>query len=192
MSSESNNSLDSGVVAVRLARAFEDRQTDYAIGGAIALGFWGEPRGTLDVDVTVFLPPDRPSEVVWLLQDVGCDVVATQASSSLREHGYCSVQYGPVRVDVFVPTLPFYDHAKMRRRRVLLGDQQVMVFDAETLAVFKMMFFRPKDLVDVQQMLRIQGSNFDRQWVRDQLLDLFGSRDPRTTCWDELVSEPPT
>jgi hypothetical protein len=40
-------------VARDLARALVARGQEYALGGAIALGFWGEPRGTLDVDVTL-------------------------------------------------------------------------------------------------------------------------------------------
>ena len=49
-------------VARDLAMALEARGQEYALGGAIALGFWGEPRGTLDVDVTLFLAPDKPSD----------------------------------------------------------------------------------------------------------------------------------
>lgn len=64
-----------------------------------------------------------------------------------------------------------------------------MIWDAESLAVFKMMFFRDKDLVDVRQILRTQGSAFDREWVRNQLEDLFGLRDPRIARWGEIAQE---
>jgi hypothetical protein len=40
-----------------LADAFEDASLPYAIGGAIALGFYVPPRATLDVDVNVFMSP---------------------------------------------------------------------------------------------------------------------------------------
>ncbi|MCU0981861.1 MAG: hypothetical protein MUF25_22140 [Pirellulaceae bacterium] len=65
---------DAAAVAERLAAALQEAGQPYALGGAIALGYWGAPRGTLDVDVTVFLPPDRPSECLWLLQDLGCEM----------------------------------------------------------------------------------------------------------------------
>ena len=57
-------------------------------------------------------------------------------------------------VDVFLPLVPFYEAARARRRRVELGDQSIMVWDAESLSVFKMMFFRRKDLADIEQILR--------------------------------------
>lgn len=176
-------------VARRLARALDKRGTEYAIGGAIALGFWAQPRGTMDVDLTLFIPSERASEAIWELQEIGCDLSASKALASLREHGFCRVTYAGWQVDVFVPTNAFYEHAKARRRKVHLGNQEVVVLDAETLAVFKMMFFRPRDMADIHDLLRVQGATFDRDWVRARLLDIVGQFDPRIVQWDELVAE---
>ena len=46
--------------------------------------------------------------------------------------GYCQVEYGGGRVDVFLPLIPFYEKARNRRRTVEFGDQSVLVWDAET------------------------------------------------------------
>jgi hypothetical protein len=72
-----------------------------------------------------------------------------------------------------------------------LANQPIMIRDAESLTVFKMVFFRRKDLADVEQILRSQGSQFDRAWVRGQLAEMYGARDPRLAAWDELVLETP-
>jgi len=178
-------------VARQLAERLEAKGLDYALGGAIALGYWGSPRGTIDVDVTVYLPADRPTECAWLLGELGCDLSPKDAADSLREHGFCRVSLAGMRVDVFLPIVPFYEAARARRRRVELADQPIMVWDAESLAVFKMMFFRRKDLADVEQILRTQGAGFDRLWVRGQLAAMYGSQDPRLLQWDELVREIP-
>jgi hypothetical protein len=149
-------------VSRQLAAQLEERGQEYAIGGAIALGFWAAPRGTLDVDLTLFLPAEKPSQCVWLLQDLGCEVASGAAIESLREHGFCRVTHSGLNVDVFLPTFDFYATAKTRRKRVQLDEQKVWIWDAETLAVFKMMFFRRKDLADVEQILRTQGQQLDR------------------------------
>jgi hypothetical protein len=143
----------------------------------------------VDVDLTLFLPQERSSEAVRLLQQIGCDVVSSQALPSLREHGFCRVTLESRRVDVFIESSAFYKHAKARRRRVDLEGQPVMILDAESLAVFKMMFFRSQDVVDLENILKIQGTTFDRNWVRARLLEIVGARDPRIFRWDELVSE---
>lgn len=189
MSDEAEQPVSPGAVARQLARALDQRKTEYALGGAIALGFWAQPRGTMDVDLTLFMSNDKPSEVIWELQEIGCDVSATSATRSIRDHGFCRATFATWRVDVFVPTIPFYEQVKARRKRVFLGDQQVTVLDAESLAVFKIMFFRRQDIVDIGEILRIQGPAFDRIWVRDELAKIVGARDPRVIQWDELVSE---
>ncbi|MEX0613820.1 MAG: hypothetical protein WD229_17005, partial [Pirellulales bacterium] len=162
---------------------------EYALGGAIALGFWAEPRGTLDVDVTLFLPPGQPTACVRVLQKIGCDLRADEVMQSFAQYGYCEVNFGGFRIDVFLPTILFYEQARQRRKRVLLGDQPVMIWDAETLCVFKMMFFRRKDLADVEQILRMAGEQLDRDWVLKHLTDLYGQRDPRISQWQELTRE---
>jgi hypothetical protein len=178
-------------IARQLAEQLELRRQEYALGGAIALGYWGAPRGTVDVDLTVYLSPDKPSDCVWLLQEIGCEFSATDAVESLREHGFCRVTYGGMRVDVFIPIAPFYEAARVRRKRVELAGQPAMIWDAETLTVFKMMFFRRKDLADVEQILRSQGGQLDRTWVRDRLAEIYGGRDPRLAAWADLVREIP-
>jgi predicted nucleotidyltransferase len=172
-----------------LAAALEARGQEYALGGAIALAFWGEPRGTLDVDVTLFLAPDKPSECLWLLQDVECELTFSESLASLREHGFCRVKYHGLRLDVFLPIVDFYTAAQARRRRVQLAGQPAMIWDAESLIVFKLMFFRRKDVADVEVILRVQRGRLDLDWVRHQLVEIYGTRDPRVSQWEELVAE---
>ena len=186
---EDRPTADPAMVAQRLAAGLNQRGQEYAFGGALALGYWAAPRGTLDVDLTLFLPLDKPSECIWLLEDLGCELSASEALASLREHGFCRAAWQGVRVDVFLPLIPFYETARQRRKRMDLGGQPIAVWDAESLAVFKMLFFRRKDLADVEQILRSQGARLDRAWVREQLESICGSLDPRLSQWDELVRE---
>ena len=64
---------DSYQVAEELAARLEAVGCEYALGGAIALGFWAEARGTLDVDVTLYLPLDDSAGCVQLLEKIGCE-----------------------------------------------------------------------------------------------------------------------
>jgi hypothetical protein len=72
---------------------------------------------------------------------------------------------------------------------VPLANGHALIWDAETLCVFKMMFFRRKDLTDVEAILLAQGEALDRQWIETSLVDLYGQRDPRINQWRELVAE---
>ena len=187
--SEARPPINAAIVAGQLAEKLQARGQDYALGGAIALGFWGAPRGTVDVDVTLYLPADQSSECVWLLQEIGCKFSQTESIASLNENGFCRVTFAGLSVDVFLPIVPFYEIARARRKSVELGGRPIMIWDAESLTVFKMMFFRRKDLADVEQILRTQGKQFDSPWVREQLAGIYGIRDPRLSAWDDLVRD---
>lgn len=179
--------LSAPEIASELALALDAVGCEYAVGGALALGFWGAPRGTLDVDVTLFLPPNDVLSCVKLLEAVGCKFDAALATRHLTDHGFCQVEFGGGRVDVFLPLIAFYEEARQRRKSVEFGPQRVHIWDAETLCVFKMMFFRLKDLADVEEILRVQGPRLNRDWVKTHLAEIFGQRDPRVARWDELA-----
>lgn len=180
--------IDPVEAARRLAAALAEQDVSYAIGGALALGFWGMPRGTLDVDLTLFVPTDDPRTVIELLRGIGCDVDDTIALPTLREHGFCTGTIAGVRVDVFLPIVDFYAIARGRRREVDLEGVPLMIWDAETLVIFKLMFFRDRDLVDIAQILRTQGARLDADWITTRAIDLFGGRDPRVSRWKELLA----
>ena len=88
-----------------------------------------------------------------------------------------------------VPSVPFYDEALARRARVRLAGRDTWVLSAETLAVFKMLFYRPKDLADLGRLLEIQGEKLDAPFVRRWLVDMLGSDDDRIATWDRLVRD---
>jgi hypothetical protein len=176
-------------VADKLASRLESFGADYAFGGAIALGFWIDPRATVDVDVTLYLDPAKPTSVLQCLGQLGCEFDLDEAVKQLREHGFCHARLDGRQVDVFLPTTPFYEAARSRRVRRRLIQSEAWVWDAASLAVFKLMFFRAKDFADVVQMLRVQGPLLDRGWVREQLESICGRRDPRLNQWDELVED---
>jgi hypothetical protein len=54
-----------------------------------------------------------------------------------------------------------------------------------------MMFFRRKDLADVEQIIQMQAGKLDRDWVLQQLLEMYGRHDPRISQWQELIGENP-
>ena len=57
-------------VARALADVLEREALPYAIGGALALGFYALPRATADVDLNVFLPPAAIDQVLRALLQI--------------------------------------------------------------------------------------------------------------------------
>ncbi len=65
-------------------------------------------------------------------------------------------------------------------------DTPIRVLSAEDLTVFKLLFFRGKDVVDVERLVAAQGNRLDRQYVRTWLVSCVGEGDERVRRWDTI------
>jgi hypothetical protein len=174
------------VLARRLADRFEAAGMPYAIGGALALAQWSVPRGTKDVDLTLFVDETKWAEALQMLVTEGAEVDEPRVLDELRRRGSARVWGLGFPVDVFVPSIPFYTSVASRVvRRPLLG-RAARFLSAEDLAVFKLLFFRLKDLADVQTLLAVRRADLDRDYVRSWLVDMVGTDDERVVWWDEM------
>jgi hypothetical protein len=181
-------------VARDLADVLERRGLPYAVGGALALGFYATPRATIDVDVNVFVSPVADLQrALSALGEAGfvADDAAHVLADQAKTEGQFRGKVAGLRVDVFVPAIPYYAELEGRRRQVALLGRPLWILSAEDLLVLKMMFFRRKDLADVEAVLREQGALLDRQFVRQKLVDLSGELDERIAAWDQLDSDVP-
>ena len=177
-------------VLERLIEVLAPSGFPYAFGGAIALAAWSEPRATADVDLVLFLGPDRIDEAIALVRSADVEVDAPSARAEAQARGMFVGRAGIVRVDVFVPSIPFDRVAEAHRVRTRIGGRETFVHSAEVLAVFKLLFFRRKDLLDVERMLQIRGAAFDRDFVREHLAEMLPD-DPRLASWDEICERNP-
>lgn len=179
-------------VARGLADALEEAGIPYAIGGAIALGYHSTPRATIDVDLNVFLDPMSDIErIVEVLHRGGFEPDAETAALKRQavQDGQFRGRATGIRVDVFVPSVPYYAELRERSREAVLMGRPIRILGADDLAVLKMMFFRTKDLADVEALLLSPEANLDRAFVREKIVRLMGDEtDERVRAWDELVT----
>ena len=176
-------------VARRLADALEAAGLPYAVGGALALGVWGFPRATNDVDLNLYVEVDALGAAFEVFRGAGCTIDEERALASARDRRDFTVRAGAMRVDVFVPSVPLYDSARTRIRQAPLEGRPAWFLSPEDLVVFKMLFFRTKDLLDVERLVAFAGADFDRDYVHRWLVDLVGADDERLARWDHLVAD---
>jgi hypothetical protein len=175
-----------------LIDAFESSEIAYAFGGAIAYSTWAEPRATRDVDLNVWLPAEELAAGFDVLERIGATLDRDTAAKEASSRGMFVARYRDIRIDVFVPSVPFYEIAREHRRRVSFDGRPTWVLSPETLAVFKLLFHRPKDLADVQRMLELQGSRFDREFVTSSLESMLDAGDDKILEWERLQARVPT
>jgi hypothetical protein len=184
-------SEDAFALAGRLARSLEDAGIPYAIGGAIAYGLWGDPRGTLDVDLNLFVGHDAVPGALDVLESAGVRFDRSAALNADLEGdvlvGWCD----GVRVDVFTPSIPFSWEAGRTAVRASGPMGEASYLSAEATAVFKLLFFRNKDLVDIEKLVAVQGPLLDRAYVRRWLAEMMGDDDQRVAFWDRVCATTP-
>lgn len=178
--------LDRKVVA--LTERFERERIAYALGGAIALAYYAEPRATIDIDVNVFVAPNAIDDVAAVLASLGVEVDEAHRRSARRD-GQVRVWWGVTPLDLFFSTDAFHDHAATRVRRVPFGDTTIVVLAPEDLAVCKIVFDRRKDWWDLEQMLLITAGALDVASIRDWLVAAVGEDDQRISRFDAVVAD---
>jgi hypothetical protein len=174
--------------AQRIADALEAAGLPHAIGGALALAVAGVPRGTIDVDVNVFVAADRVGEVIGALRSLGVAVDAAAAVEQAERDGMLVGRWDGMRIDVFLPSIPFAHEAARTRVRVTDDTGWSGWFlAAEAIAVFKLLFFRGKDVVDLERLVAVRD-DLDRAYVRRWMVDMMGEGDERVRRWDQMVA----
>jgi hypothetical protein len=171
---EGSPSLPEKVIAIhnRLAEA----RVPHAIGGALALAYYAEPRTTIDVDINVFVATERWPDVRDALSPLGVDVNLDLAE--LERDGQVRLWWDRNPVDLFFSYDPFHEEMKRHVRKVPFADTTIPILAPEHLAVCKAMFDRAKDWIDIEQIL-VATSPLDTEEIEEWLLRMVGEDDPR-------------
>jgi hypothetical protein len=177
-----------GDLLLEVHASLDRARIPHAIGGAIALGYCTlEPRGTRDLDVNVFVGPERAKDVLTAMPPV-VEIDGSRLEA-LERDGQTRLRAGDTPVDVFLSVLPFHEEVRAHVRLVPFEGQTIPVLGCTGLAVFKAMFARSQDWVDIERMVEARSLDLPEaiRWVgemagteSDQLarLTALGARRP--------------
>lgn len=174
--------LPDKVIAVH--EALRSERIPHAIGGALALAYYAEPRATIDIDLNLFLPATHWREVVGVLAQLGIQTDDLD-SSALERDGQCRLWWGDNAVDLFFAYDAIHEEMQKEARRVPFGGITLPILSPEHLTVCKAMFDRRKDWLDIEKML-ISTDDLDLQSVEAWLKRMVGEQDPRLERLEEL------
>jgi hypothetical protein len=179
-------SLPDKVIAVHEALA--DAKIPHALGGALALAYYAEPRATIDIDLNVFVPTESWPQVVGELEALGVDSRGL-VPEELERDGQCRLWWEDNAVDLFFAYAPIHEAMSKETRRVPFAGIKVPILGPEHLVVCKAMFDRRKDWLDIEQML-LATDDLDVVEVERWLERMVGEDDPRLARLRELRAEP--
>jgi hypothetical protein len=147
-------------------------RTPFMIVGGIANIVWGEPRATLDIDVTVWVD-DRDIDAFVARSAEAFEVLAEDAPAFVRRTRVLPLQTADgVRVDVIFGLLPFEREAIARARPVTLAGTPVPVCSPEDLILMKIVSDRERDLRDAERLIALQWDDLDRAYLEPRIEEL--------------------
>lgn len=167
-------SLADKIVALHGALATAD--LPHAFGGALALAWCTQrARGTIDIDVNVFVSADRTDDVLTAVAEF---VPHTDDERrQLIDDGQARLWWDGTPVDVFLDTTPFHADVRGRARAEPFGGVEIPFLACRDLAVFKAFFNRTQDWADLEEM-RTAGT-LDIEAVAGVLVRYLGGDDAR-------------
>jgi predicted nucleotidyltransferase len=174
-----------------LARLLDQHQLDYMVIGGLANAVWGEPRATLDIDVTIAAETSDTLRVVTALENEFRVLASDPASFVIETRVLPLESRSGVRVDLIFGLLPFEREAVARARTVQVAGGEIRFCTPEDLILLKIISRRERDLADVQGILQRRFRELDLDYLEPRIEELSTllSRPEIWKNWSEWKSE---
>lgn len=155
-----------------LAMLLDRERIPYMVIGGIANAVWGEPRATLDIDVTVWVGEREIPGVaraiaesfVPLVPDVDAFIARTRVLPLRDANG--------VRVDLIFGLLPFEEEAIRRALPVVVGETSIRFATAEDLILMKIISEREQDQRDARGIALRRMAELDLGYLEPRVREL--------------------
>ncbi|HEY3842467.1 MAG TPA: hypothetical protein VGL48_04380 [Acidimicrobiales bacterium] len=162
----------------------------HQFGGAIALAWYRNPRATTDIDVNLTVPPEAAAPVLGTLTQLGV-TVTPEDRSTIERDGQARLDWGGSYLDVFFATMDLHEEMAAKARLVRFGPVDIPILAPEHLIVCKAVFDRPKDWLDIEEILR-WGTEIDVAATLRWVADFLGEDSEQYTRLAALLGAPAT
>jgi predicted nucleotidyltransferase len=128
-------------------------QVEYLLIGGYAVGYYGYPRATVDMDVWIATHPQNAEKLVAVLRAFGFAVPELSADLFLQENKVVRMGVPPVRIEILTTISGVDFEACYAERKVDVVDGvEVHFLGLEHLKVNKKASGRHKDLSDLEHL----------------------------------------
>ncbi len=145
----------------------------HQFGGAIALAWYRSPRATTDIDLNITLAPSEAEPVLGALRHLGVSV-AEAARATIARDGQARLDWDGSYLDVFFATIDLHGEMAEHSREVSFAGLPIPILAPEHLIVCKAIFDRPKDWVDIEEVLA-WGTKVEDTTILNWIEELLGA-----------------
>jgi hypothetical protein len=157
---------------IGLATFLDAARVPYMIIGGMANIVWGEPRATIDIDVTVWVPEREVPTFVGQLGESYRILIDAPLPFIAATRVLPVETASGVRIDVILGLLPFEQEAIDRARPVEVAGAVVRFCTPEDLVLMKIISDRERDLTDARAVLARRGDDLDLDYLEPRIIEL--------------------
>lgn len=160
-------------LAGELEDVFRKHHWKFCFIGAIALQRWGEPRLTIDVDVTLLTGFGTEEPFVDELLKLYEGRMSDARNFALTKRVLLLRSSRGIGIDIALGALPFEEEVVKRSSHFqFLPDVSLRTCSAEDLIVMKTFAERDRDWLDVHGIIIRQGTKLDWRYIKEELAPL--------------------
>ena len=128
-------------------------EVEYLLVGGYAVGYYGYPRATGDMDIWIAVHPDNASKLIRVLGDFGFGTVGLSEALFLQENKIIRMGNPPIRIEILT-TISGVEFSACYVQRVsdVIDDVPVHLIDLAHLKQNKQAAGRYKDLDDLDNL----------------------------------------
>ncbi len=134
-------------------RLLNSKQVEYLLVGGYAVGYYGYPRATADIDVWIAVSEQNAGRIVSALREFGFAVPDLKPELFLQKGRVIRMGVPPIRIEV-ITSASGVDFAECYSRRLVveMDGIPVSLIELTDLKRNKKAAGRPKDLADLAQL----------------------------------------
>jgi predicted nucleotidyltransferase len=176
----------------RVAQELKKAGLAYMIIGGQAVLFYGMPRMTKDIDITLGVDIGHLESVLPAVDAMGLEIIPKDFRSFAEKTSVLPTKEpgSGIRVDFIFSFTPYERQAISRSRTVLLKGTEVMFASAEDVIIHKIFAGRLRDIEDVRSIL-VKNPDLDRTYIRKWLSEFEKSPEKKglTKTFEEALED---
>lgn len=153
-----------------LSRELDKHNIDYMIIGGQAVLLYGEPRLTMDIDITVGIPPSEKSLIFKITDVLSLNILVNNPDQFIDETFVlpCESKEYKLRVDFIFSNSEYEKRALERVNIINIQDYNVKFASVEDLIIHKLIAGRARDIEDIRSIV-LKNSNINFNYIYREL-----------------------
>lgn len=134
-------------------KLLNEKEVDYLLIGGYAVGYYGYPRATNDIDIWIATTPDNARKVVKVLKEFGFEYPELNEDLFLQENKIVRMGNPPMRIEILT-SISGVKFKECHQKRVIdtLAGVSVSLISLEDLKMNKKASGRYRDLDDLENL----------------------------------------